>query len=67
MTESQREGPLPRLARFSTEREGLEAIGGWIRAELAQGRPAGQIAVLTGSNRQRDETSTTLVRSLACP
>lgn len=63
MTESEREGPLPRLARFATEREGLEAIAGWIRAELAQGRPAGQIAVLTGSNRQRDEASTALDRA----
>ena len=63
MTESQREGPLPRLARFATEREGLEAIVGWIGAEIAQGRPAGQIAVLTGSNRQRDEASATLGRA----
>lgn len=63
MSESRREGPLPRLTRFATEQKGHEAIVGWIRAELAQGRPAGQIAVLTGSNRQRDETSATLVRS----
>ena len=63
MTESAREGPLPRLARFATEREGLEAIVGWIGAEIAQGRPAGQIAVLTGSNRQRDEASATLGRA----
>lgn len=63
MSESQREGPLPRLARFATEREGLEAIVGWIGAEIAQGRPAGQIAVLTGSNRQRDEASAALDRA----
>ena len=63
MTESEREGPLPRLARFATEREGLEVVVGWIRAELAQGRPAGQIAVLTGSNRRRDEASTALDRA----
>jgi superfamily I DNA/RNA helicase len=63
MTESEREGPLPRLARFATEREGLKVVVNWIRAELAQGRPAGQIAVLTGSNRQRDEASATLDRA----
>ena len=60
MAESEREGPLPRLARFGTEREGLDLIAAWIRAELARGRPAGQIAVLTGSNRRRDEASTAL-------
>ena len=54
MAEAEREGPLPRLARFATVREGLEVIVGWIRAELAQGRPAGQIAVLTGSNSRRN-------------
>ncbi len=63
MTESQREGPLPRLAKFATEREGLEAVVGWIDAEIAHGRPAGQIAVLTGSNRQRDEASAAVDRA----
>ena len=63
MAESAREGPLPRLARFATEREGLKIVVEWIRAELAQGRPAGQIAVLTGSNRRRDEASTALDRA----
>lgn len=63
MSESQREGPLPRLAKFATEREGLEVVVEWIRAEIAQGRSAGQIAVLTGSNRRRDEASTALDRA----
>ena len=63
MSESQREGPLPRLAKFATEREGLEVVVEWIRTEIAQGRSAGQIAVLTGSNRRRDEASTALDRA----
>ena len=60
MAEAEREGPLPRLARFVTEPEGLEVVVEWIEAELAQGRPAGQIAVLAGRNRRRDEARAAL-------
>ncbi len=60
MSESRREGPPPRLAKFATEREGLEFVITSVREEVARGRPAGQIAVLTGSNSpkkpRRDET-----------
>lgn len=60
MAEAEREGPLPRVARFVTEQEGLAVIVEWIQAELGQGRPAGQIAVLAGRNRRRDEARVAL-------
>ncbi|MCY3749459.1 MAG: AAA family ATPase [Chloroflexi bacterium] len=60
MTKAERQGPLPRLARFVTEQEGLDVVVEWIQAELVRGRPAGQIALLAGRNRRRDEVRTAL-------
>ena len=66
MSESQREGPLPRLATFATESDSLECVVTAIREELAQGRPAGQIAVLTGSNSPTKPRRDEVVAALEC-
>lgn len=60
LSESTRDGPLPRLASFETEREGLDYVVDSIRAELGDGLAAGQIAVLAGRNSRRDEARTAL-------
>ena len=51
---AQRIGPLPRLAKFPSEPSGREFVVGSIRTDLEQGRAAGQIAVLTGTNVRRN-------------
>ena len=55
-----REGPLPRLVRCSEGPRALRFVVKSVVAEIEAERPVGQIAVLTGSNAQRDETRSAL-------
>lgn len=43
-------GPNPLVARYQTPEEELERLAAWVHARLAEGVPAGEIAVLTRTN-----------------
>ncbi len=58
-----REGPLPRLARCAEGPRALAFVVESVLAEIEAGRPVSQIAVLTGSNPQRDEARVALERA----
>ena len=60
MAEAEREGPPPRLAKFVTDGEALAFVVESIRTEIEDGRPLGQIGVLTGSNRRRNDARAVL-------
>ena len=66
MAESQRDGPLPRFVRCPTDQEGLAFVVRSIREEIKSGRAAGQMAVLTGTNRRRDDVLAAL-RAMGVP
>ncbi|MCY3784770.1 MAG: AAA family ATPase [Chloroflexi bacterium] len=54
MAQAQREGPLPRLVRLTAYSEAYAFVAKQIRKEIKEGSQAGQIAVLTKSNSQRN-------------
>ncbi len=66
MPEAQRDGPLPRFVRCLTAQEGLAFVVRSIRKEIKNERAASQMAVLTGTNRRRDDVLAAL-RAVGVP
>lgn len=55
MAAARREGPLPRRISCPTDQASLDFVVRSIREKLIEGGVAGQTAVLTGTNRRRDD------------